>query len=576
MPRSGSYEGKNQERRIRWILLFFFAAVGALVARLFFVQIVNHRAFAQLADKQQRSSSRVNPERGTIFFQDKAGRRIPAALNRTYKNLAISPQRVGDPEALTRYLEEHFGFDPDAAAKKLADREDPYEALIKKLDPERIEAIAEKPPAGVIFEDERRRVYPQGTLASHLVGFVSKETDEEIGRYGIERAYEEDLAGTAGFLSRVSSDESFWRAVGNRIVRPPARGSDVVLTLDLNIQKKAEEALERAVEKWQAASGLVLVLDPASGRVLALSALPTFNPNEFSKENDFSVFLNPAVESAYEPGSVIKPVTMAAGLQEGKVRPESAYDDAGQIAVKDRLIRNFDGRAYHVQTMTQVLEKSLNLGAVFVGRLVGREAFLGYLRNFGFGEKLGIDLPGELSGSVSALAKGGEVELATASFGQGIAATPLQVASAIGAIANKGTLMRPFVAERVIDASGNETKTEPAVVREVVSAKTAEELTTMLVSVVRNGFEGRAGVKGYFVAAKTGTAQIPLPKGRGYSDDVVHTFVGYAPAYRPRFLILLQLVKPKGNRFASNTLTSPFHDLAEYILNYFEVPPDEK
>lgn len=374
----------------------------------------------------------------------------------------------------------------------------------------------------------------------------------------------------------MASNENFWAAIGNRIVHPPARGSDAVLTVDINIQKKAEEVLEAAYKKWSPRSAALLVTDPATGKILALSGLPTFHPGEFSKEKDFSVFLNPLAEASYEPGSVVKPITLASALEEGKIKPEMTYEDVGFARIGSHTIKNFDGKAYGIQTMSQILEKSLNVGAVFVSRLLGQEKQYDYLKRFGFGKKTGVDLPGEITGNITNLEQGREIDFASASFGQGIAVTPLQLASAIGAIANHGNTVKPFVVEKIIDNSGNETKKEPEIIRRVVSEKTAEEITKMLVSVVRNGFENRAGVKGYFVAGKTGTAQIPRRDGRGYSNQVVHTFVGYAPAFKPRFLILLQLNEPAGNRFASNTLTPAFHDLTEYILNYYEVPPDEK
>ena len=226
--------------------------------------------------------------------------------------------------------------------------------------------------------------------------------------------------------------------------------------------------------------------------------------------------------------------------------------------------------------MSQVIEKSLNTGVVYVARLIGKEAHREFLRRFGLGEKTGVDLPGELSGDISNLEEGRDIDFATAAFGQGIAVTPLQTAMAIGAIANHGILMKPYVVERITEDSGNEMRREPETVRRVISEKTAEELTKMLVATVRNSFENRANVKGYFVAGKTGTAQIPREDGKGYSDDVIHTFVGYAPAFDPKFLVYIQLNKPKGNRFAANTLTPFFHDLAEYMLNYYEIPPDER
>jgi cell division protein FtsI (penicillin-binding protein 3)/stage V sporulation protein D (sporulation-specific penicillin-binding protein) len=267
---------------------------------------------------------------------------------------------------------------------------------------------------------------------------------------------------------------------------------------------------------------------------------------------------------------------MAAGINEGVITASTTYGDPGVRRFGTFSVSNFDGRSYGTQTMTQVLEKSLNTGAMFAMERVGQERFFEYIKSFGFGEPTGIDVPGELAGNISNLSLGRDVDYATASFGQGIAMTPLQIAMGMAAIANDGTLMRPYIVEKLIDDSGAEEIRRPQEVRRVISPESSETLTRMLVSAVRNGFENRAGVKGYFVAGKTGTAQIPLQGRRGYSDDVIHTFVGYAPAFQPRFLVLLELVKPRGNRFAANTLTPVFHTIAQFMLNYYEVPPDER
>ncbi|MEK7464819.1 MAG: penicillin-binding protein 2, partial [Patescibacteria group bacterium] len=337
-----------------------------------------------------------------------------------------------------------------------------------------------------------------------------------------------------------------------------------------------EEELDLLREKWQPELAIGIVLEPATGKILALAARPTYDPNAYSAEKDFSVFRIPIVDSQFELGSVFKPITMAAGINERVITASTTYGDPGVRRFGTFSVSNFDGRSYGTQTMTQVLEKSLNTGAMFAMERVGQERFFEYIKSFGFGEPTGIDVPGELAGNISNLSLGRDVDYATASFGQGIAMTPLQIAMGMAAIANDGTLMRPYIVEKLIDDSGAEEIRRPQEVRRVISPESSETLTRMLVSAVRNGFENRAGVKGYFVAGKTGTAQIPLQDRRGYSDDVIHTFVGYAPAFQPRFLVLLELVKPRGNRFAANTLTPVFHNLSQFMQNYYDVPPDER
>jgi len=563
------------ERRITWVLLFFLILFSLLFGRLFALQIVDHKKYESMAARQHNVSEEILPERGSIFMQDKYGTLIPVALNKIQKNLIAMPSRVQDKESAAQMLSEEFGIKKDILLPKLSKENDFYEIIAKKIDLEKAEELIQKLPDGFTFEEEERRVYPHGELASSIIGFVSMEEDREIGRYGVERERERDLSGSKGFLEGAKDASGFLVALGRRILNPPTDGSEIILTLDFNIQKKAEEVLEDVVKKWKPISGMALVMDPKTGKILAEAVRPGFNPNEFSKEKDFSVFLNPLAESTYELGSVLKPLTMAGAIEERVVGPKSTYEDLGFAKIGGYTIRNFDNKAHGVQTMTQVIEDSLNTGMVYVSKLLGQEKHLNYLKKFGLGEKTDIDLPGEVSGNISNLEFGREIDFATASFGQGIALTPMQTARAIGALANGGVLMRPFVVEKIRDDSGGETVTETGTQGQVVSKETAEEMTKMLVSTVRLGFENKARIKGYFVAGKTGTAQVPRKDGKGYSDKVIHTFVGYAPAFNPRFLVMLQMNEPQGNRFAANTLTPAFHDLAEYILNYYEIPPDE-
>lgn len=567
---------KTIQRRMTLILLFFLIGISALVVRLFTLQIVHHRDYRELAADQHRLVQELMPERGKIFAQDKNGALVPLAFNKIQKNLIASPRDIENPGEMAEILATEFGLDQEKLLEKLSKAEDAYEIVVKNVDPDRAEALESELPAGFFFEEEKRRVYPHGSLAARLLGFVSIEVKEEIGRYGLERRYDDNLSGKKGIIRGAKDASGFFVAIARNIVNPPQNGSDLVLTLDYNIQTRAEEVLNGVVRKWSPRSGAILVLEPKTGKILAEAAFPGFDLNEFSKVKDYSIFLNPAVESMFELGSVMKPVTMAAALEEKVVEPSSTYVDSGEAKIGGYTIKNFDLKAYHTQTMTQVIEKSLNTGMVYVSKQLGKEKQLEYFKKFGFGERTIVDLPGEVAGDISNLEARRDIDFATASFGQGIAVTPIQLVRAMAAIANHGKMMRPFSVETIIDDSGNETRTEPLVEREVISTDTAEKITKMLVSAVKNGFENRAGVKGYFVAGKTGTAQIPKSDGRGYSDKVIHSFIGYAPAFDPKFLVYLQINEPTGNRFAANTLTPAFHDLAQFILNYYEIPPDEK
>lgn len=562
--------------RVAILIGFFSILLVAIGVRVFALAIIEHRRFVLAAEQQQQFSEVIPSRRGTISFQDKRGALQPVALRKSSYTLIAAPNAIPEPDVAAAALAP-FLPDADVLASKLGKREDPHEILAKRLDATTAERIRALNLEGITLLEQSRRSYPYDALASSLLGFVSYADDEARGVYGIEQEYESYLKGERGFFAGERGADGYWVAVGRRILNPPVDGDSLVLTIDSNIQFAAERELEQVMERWAAPSGSVLVIEPKTGRILAFASKPAFNPNEYEKTSDYANFRAPIVDAQFELGSVMKPITMAAGVNDGVVTATTTYRDAGAVAFPGgAVVRNFDLQAHGTRTMTQVLEQSLNTGAIFVQQRLGKERFRDYLTHFGFGQVSGIDLPGEVPGDLSNLAAGRDVDHATAAFGQGIAVTPLQTATALAAIANGGMLMRPYVVERIVDASGNVEQRRPREVRRVVSSETAETVTKMLVSVVRNGFDNRAAVPGYFVAAKTGTAQIPLAAKPGYSDEVIHTFVGYAPAFEPRFLALIQVNRPQGNRFAANTLTPAFRNLAEFILHYYEVPPDER
>jgi len=560
--------------RLVVIIGFFVLLFAAILVRVFSLAIVEHRQFALAAESQHADSETLVSLRGTIYAQDKSGMLHPLAIQETLYTLIAVPKNISDPEKTALALSEILGIPLSELMTRLGKADDPYEVISRKLDLKRADAVRALDLEGVSLEEESRRSYPQGSLASAVVGFASWQEDGENGEYGIEKEYQSYLKGERGFFEGDKDASGYWIALGKRILDPPVHGESIVLTLDTNIQYKLEEKLNELMEKWKPESAAGVIIEPSSGKVLALASRPTFDPNAYSQEKDFSVFRNPIIDSQFELGSVFKPITMSGGIEERVVTATSTYEDTGAVKLNGYTIKNFDLLAHGIETMTQVLEKSLNTGAIFVEQRLGRDRFLDTIERFGFGAKTGVDFPGEVSGDISALrAKDTrEVNFATASFGQGIAVTPLQMAMAISAIANHGVLMRPFLVEKIIDENGTEEVVHPQAVRQVISPETAETISKMLVSVVKNGFDKRSGIEGYFLAGKTGTALIPA-RG-GYSDEVIHTIIGFAPAFDPKFFVLLQMNKPIGNRFAANTLSSPLHDLAEFMINYYEIPPD--
>jgi cell division protein FtsI (penicillin-binding protein 3)/stage V sporulation protein D (sporulation-specific penicillin-binding protein) len=382
------------------------------------------------------------------------------------------------------------------------------------------------------------------------------------------------LAGKDGYLKSDKDALGRWLLVDDYNLEPAQNGDDLYLTLDQNIQYVVEQKLQEVLKKWNAQDGCAIVMDPKTGAIRAMAGYPNFDPNEYNKVDNINVFSNPCIQKNYEPGSVFKPITMAAGLDTNKITPETTYTDTGAVQIGGYTIRNAADLSYGLSTMTRVLEKSINTGAIFAERAEGGDIFKKYVDAFGFGEPTGVDLEGEASGNLKNLDENREINFATASFGQGISVTSLQMATAIAAIANDGKLMKPYLVEKVVKPDGQEISIQPQVVRQVISPSAASQLTAMLVSTVRNGYD-KIKINNYFVAGKTGTAQIPNEDKPGYSDQTIHSFAGYAPAYNPKFLIFLQMEKPQGTNFASNSLAPVFSDLAQYLFNYYEIPPDQ-
>lgn len=544
--------------RIGSLISFFGILYFALVFQLYNLQFNKNAFYEAQAESQQIASGILQPNRGTIYMVDKNGNRTPVVLNKEFNLIYAVPKEVADPDVVAMNISKILNESLPDTKKKLAKANDQYEVLKFKASQEEVDAIKGLNIKGIYIKKQVGRYYPLGTLASHVLGYVSSVDEEEKkengyserGRYGIERQFNDELTGTMG------------KVKGDRVIYP-SDGKEITLTIDRNIQAQSEEIIKKLVEKWDAESGTVIVQEPQTGKILAMGNYPTFDPNNYA-DAEMKNFLNNAVQSVYEPGSVMKPITMAAGIDAGKITPDTAYNDTGSVTLNKRTIKNWDLKAYGRTTMTGVIEHSLNVGTVFAQRTMGSDVFKDYFLNrFAFGEKTGITLPGERDGSVGPLRNGQDVNLATAAFGQGIAITPLKMISAISAVANKGILMKPLIV-------ANE---KPQEVRRVVSEDAARKVAQMMVSAVY--VNKLAEIPKYQVAGKTGTAFVPNFGGKGYSDDVVNTYEGFAPAFDPKFVILIKIERPKGAPLAGQTVVPAFKELSQFILNYYNIAPDK-
>ncbi len=445
------------------------------------------------------------------------------------------------------------------------------------------EAKKEIVVSGLGFNMVNYRYYPEGEIGSHILGFVRRTNDGEQGNYGLEGFFDDELRGQYGYIKSERSADRNIIILNDREYIKPINGKDLVLTIDRSVQFNVCKIFNETAAKYQADGGSVVVMDPKTGAILAMCSWPLFDPNNYDKVEDISIFNNPVVFGAYEPGSVFKTITMAAAINEEKITPDTTYDDEGFLMIDGwpKPIKNsdYDSKGGHGEVdMNYVLEHSLNTGAIYAMRQIGGERFAEYVENFGFGEKTGIELSGEVTGNISNLQteKIHEIYSATASFGQGITVTPLQMIDSYAAIANGGVLMKPYLVKAIIHEDGSREEVKPVEVRRVISERAATLVSGMLVNVVEGGHAIRAAVKGYYVGGKTGTAQVASSKVRGYSGRTNHTFIGMAPIEDPKFVMLVKLDNPKGVAYAAGSCAPLFGQISEFLLNYWQVPKERK
>ncbi len=542
------------------IVFLFCAAVLSLGGRLFFLQVANHGFYKALAQGQRLSSSFLQGERGDIFSRDKAGNLVLLAANRESPYVFASPAEIQNPKEAAEALAPILSL-PASDLQRALEQDGIYQALKKQIGPEEEQKIRELEIPGIYIGQKTVRYYPQGALASHVLGFVNQDG---IGQYGIEGHYDDLLSGKEGLGRNAGNPASQFLA---SLINTAENGSDIVLTLDYNVQSMAESLLQQAQDTLGVKEGTIVVIDPKTGGILALAELPTFDPNQYADISDFGVFQNNAAEKMFEPGSVFKAMTMASALDAKAITTDTTYEDKGILQIGGYKIYNYDGRTWGKRTMQEVMEFSINTGAVFAQNQLGNKAFLEYMDAFGMFAPTGIDLAGEIYSQNKTLKQGSEINFATASFGQGIEMTPLQLVQAYTALANRGNMVQPRIYEKALVQDS----------RPVISQESAFQTTSMLVSVIEQGYSKQAKIPGYYIAGKTGTAQIPwsalgIPK-TGYSDQTVQSFIGYAPAFDPEFLILVKLNNPQA-KTAEYSAMPLFRDLAKYMIDYLSIPPD--
>ncbi len=558
-----------------WIVRGFVILIALLIIlKLVSLEIIHKDDYITRADRQYVTPVTDIFERGSIFFTRKDGTLVSAATLTSGFKVAIEPKSITDPEKTYEALNALTSIPHDDFIQKAGRTNDPYEEITDHLSKDVADAISALKLPGVQIYKEKWRFYPGESLASRLIGFVGWDGKNRAGSYGVERSYNDTLSRSNDTVF-VNFFAELWNSVSDSVVTKDHGEGDVVTTIEPLVEQKLEETLQGVLSKFQSDEVGGIIMDPKTGAIYALTALPDFDPNTYQQTEDISHFSNPLVEHVFELGSVVKPLTMAGAIDAGVVTPDTTYDDKGVLTISGRRVANFDSKARGITTMQTVLDKSLNTGAVFAEQKLGNDRFREYLYKFGINKKTGIDLPNEVTNLTRNLEKGQPVDYATASFGQGIALSPVSAVRAFSVLANGGYLVTPHIGASINYKDGGTKTLEWPKGEQVLPATTTETITRMLVHVFDYGTaNGALHLEHYSVAAKTGTAQLVKPEGGYYSDRFLHTAFAYLPAYDPKFIVFLYNRNPKGATFSAETLGAGLREMIDFLINYYDLPPD--
>ncbi len=551
-------------------ILFSLVVVGfiILVLRLFYWQIISADRLSQAAASQHFVELTVPATRGGIL--DAGGN--PMVVNQPAFLVYGEPRNIKDMPGLVRAVSDTLLLDPVEVTAKLSQPNLVWVPLAHKVELTRVNALKSLGIEGLGFEKEPKRFYPEASQSAHLLGFVGSDANGvDRGYFGLEGYYDRQLRGIDGSIRLEKDAHGSPILIGSVQRLPPEDGRSLVLHVDKAVQEIVEKRLKEGLIRYGAKEGTVTIMDPKTGGILAMASFPNYDPRVYASF-DRSLYKNPVVGSAFEPGSTFKALVMAAGINERVITPETEMDETGPVQVGPYFIRTWNNQYNGKITMTQVLEHSSNVGMVFVAQKLGKEKLLSYIKKFGFGKPTGIDLEDESSPELRPDSEWKEIDQYTASFGQGIAVTPIQMVRAVAVLANGGKLMEPHVVDSIKEANGTVIPVASKTVTQVIRPETALIVTEMRVSAVDNGEAKWAKPKGYRVAGKTGTAQIPVA---GHYDDskTIASFVGFAPADNPRFVMLVTLREPTSSPWGSETAAPLFFQIARDLFTYWGIPP---
>ncbi len=570
---------KKRKKQFNTRLNFIFSLVivigFVLIANLFHIQVINGDKFRERADGQYVVSTYNAFERGNIIFEDRDGMQLTVAgQKKGYKiSLDLSKLTEKDKNIIFEKINEIFPINKKKFLS-ITNNKRKYVEVVHKIPVADGEEIKKELGNKISLHSEKWRVYPLHKSASHVIGFLGYDSNNKFcGRYGLERQYEDTLKRDNVDLYTNFFAKAFHGARNLVDINTKQEG-DIIATIDPQVQLFLEKEIEGIQKKWSSQSTGGIIMNPKNGEIYAMAAVPNFDNNDF-KNDSLSVFKNPLVENIYEFGSVIKPLVVAIGINQNVITADTKYYDKGSVKIGKYTISNYDKRGRGWVNVQEILNQSLNTGMVFVSTKISKKSFREYFKNYGFGEKSGIDLPNESSGLTSNLKSNRNIEFANISFGQGVAVSPISFIKSLSALANNGKTVIPHIVKKIEYTNGLfkvlSYKDDGV---QVISPETSEEVSRMLVNVFDKYMHGKVKLPNHSIAAKTGTAQIPAPDGGYYNDRNLHSFFGYFPAYDPQFIVLMYTVYPKHIKYASQTLINPFRDISKFLINYYNVPPD--
>lgn len=571
-------------QRVYLVLVVFIVFMGSIGARLVTFQVLRGAALEQEA-RDERSGDRAVPaRRGTI--SDARGMVLAATIPMDQLALDLTLMTPAQDSGVALGLAGPLGQRPEDILRRITDARAgglKWLPLQRRLTPDQSAQVralkldcVKEDSSCVYLLPEPQRVYPNGNFAAQLLGFANWEL---TGVYGLEQRYNDELGGTPGRVRAEYDVAGNVIAVGQHELVPAVDGLDMTLTIDGGVQRSAEQQLDKVMREQNATGGTVIVMDVQTGAILAMVSRPSFDPNTFSTA-DPAVYSDPAVSALYEPGSTMKVLTMAIGLSTGAITPKSIFYDApGYLKIDGYTIKNLYGATYGHESMTEILQHSSNLGSAWIAQQTGPDQFYTKLREFGIGTPTGVDLPGEEAGIVnwSDNPDWRPINLSTNAYGQGITVTPIQMLTAVAAVANGGKLMRPYVVKELRQGDRVIRTVEPQVVRQVVSPEVSRQVVGMMTDVVDNVSYPWVALPGYAVGSKSGTAQIPAPGG-GYEpeDHTIGSLIGIGPAGNPRFAVLVKIDRPQQDPLGGHIAGPPVRDILSDLFTLYGIPPTRR